>query len=160
FLKLQADEALLKDISAYIVKIEDAEKERIRKAEAAEEARIRKEKAAEEARLRQEAIRKERLANAHFSEGLAKFQASNGKYGYIDEEGNIEIDAIYDNAQDFKNGIAMVERDEKYGYINKDAEAFIPLQYDLLGPEFDSLGFNWFFKPNTSSDRYSYPMEV
>jgi len=45
---------------------------------------------------------------------------SNGKYGYIDFQGRSVIPAIYEEASDFKNGIAKVSiLSEKY-YINRE----------------------------------------
>lgn len=34
-----------------------------------------------------------------------------GKYGYIDAEGNLVIDCIYDAGYTFEDGLALVEKD-------------------------------------------------
>jgi hypothetical protein len=40
------------------------------------------------------------------------------------------IQPIYDFADDFTDGLARVQRNGKYGYINPKGEAAIPLVYD------------------------------
>lgn len=55
-----------------------------------------------------------------FSEGLASVQeAKDGKYGYINEDGEIVIDFQYDSSADFKDGKAFVNKDGNYIYIDK-----------------------------------------
>ena len=39
----------------------------------------------------------------------------------------------YDNADMFSNGLAPVEKNGKWGYINTDNETVIPFQYDIAG---------------------------
>jgi hypothetical protein len=170
FLSLNANENLIKSVSPYIVKIEEAEKKRIRKVKEAEEARIKKEREAEEARIKKERqakearIKKEKereelLANAHFSEGLAAVQ-SHGKMGYIDKEGNQVVPFIYDDAWKFNGGLAMVSKNEKEGFIDKKGNVIIPLKYYRMGSKFDEYGFTWFATKNTGSDKYTWPWEA
>lgn len=54
----------------------------------------------------------------NFSEGMA-WVASNGKYGYIDNAGNLVIDTIFSYASDFRNGYAFVAYKGKKGIIKK-----------------------------------------
>ena len=42
------------------------------------------------------------------------------KWGYIDKNGNVVIDFIYDDANSFSEELASVEKDGKYGYIDKE----------------------------------------
>ena len=71
-----------------------------------------------------------------FSEGLAPARFSD-KWGYIDRNGELVIDTVYDLEDDlqgydfdFTDGIACVRMGEKLGYINTDGEAVIPIEYD------------------------------
>jgi hypothetical protein len=41
-----------------------------------------------------------------------------GKYGYADAQGNIIIKPQFDKALDFSEGLAAVEQDGLWGYIN------------------------------------------
>lgn len=53
-----------------------------------------------------------------FSEGFAVI-CQNSKYGYIDREGNIVTDIIYDYASSFNEGIALVRMDNKWFALDK-----------------------------------------
>ncbi len=69
--------------------------------------------------------------NMLFKQGLTNVSDSDGRYGYIDEDGEKAIEFEYDFADDFsENGLAVVGLyDEKtgweYGYINKKGEYVI-----------------------------------
>lgn len=64
----------------------------------------------------------------------------NGKWGFIDKEGNVVVEPQYDNARPFSNGLAAVEIDGKWGYINlEDYKLVIPAEYDEA-KEMSSLG--------------------
>ena len=69
-----------------------------------------------------------------FCEGLACVAPStdnpNGKYCYIDERGQIKIPCKYDNAFNFKDGVACVGNDKKFGYIDMYGRTVIPMIYD------------------------------
>lgn len=54
-----------------------------------------------------------------FSEGLAPVQASNGKWGYINEKQQFVIPARFDDAKEFQSGKAAVKANGKWGFINK-----------------------------------------
>ena len=44
----------------------------------------------------------------------------NGKWGYIDKEGNMIIEPKFDGGFEFSDGLAeFISQDGKYGYINK-----------------------------------------
>lgn len=58
----------------------------------------------------------------HFSE--------NGKYGFMDENGALVINPIYEYAGQFNNGLAVVIKDGVYGYINKDGNQLIDSKYE------------------------------
>ncbi len=54
----------------------------------------------------------------------------NNKVGYKDDNKKIVIPAKFDEAWDFKDGLARVKLDNKFGYINEDGKAVIPIKYD------------------------------
>ena len=59
----------------------------------------------------------------------------NGKYGYMDKEGNVVINPQFDYAEGFSEGLASVrigDRESgKYGYIDKEGKMVINPQFDL-----------------------------
>ena len=65
--------------------------------------------------------------------GYARFSL-NGKYGYIDERGDIAVEPIYDRAEAFAAcGLALVGKKDNgsmlLGYINERGEEVIPLKF-------------------------------
>lgn len=65
-----------------------------------------------------------------FKEGLSDVKNPNGKWGYIDKNGNEVIACEYDSAGVFNDGLAKVSKNGKTGYINSRGETVIPLEYD------------------------------
>ena len=55
----------------------------------------------------------------------------NGKYGFIDENGNWVIEPQFDDAFDFSEGLAIVEVEGKWGYIRPDGTWAIKPQFDV-----------------------------
>lgn len=53
-----------------------------------------------------------------------------GKWGYMDEDGLERIKAEYDEAEPFRNGQALVGREERTGTINKGGREVVPILYD------------------------------
>ena len=65
-----------------------------------------------------------------FHEGLAKFERD-GKYGYVDEKGNIAVAAKYDEAGNFSEQLAAVVVDRKSFFIDGAGRVVIALDdYD------------------------------
>ena len=65
-----------------------------------------------------------------FYEGLAKFE-QDGKYGYVDEQGNIAVAAKYDEAGNFSEQLAAVVLDGKSLFIDGAGRVVITLKdYD------------------------------
>lgn len=62
---------------------------------------------------------------SNFSEGLCAVQNSEGKWGYIDAAGMVEIPLLYDEAADFSCGLALVKQEGSYFYINKSGKVVI-----------------------------------
>jgi hypothetical protein len=46
----------------------------------------------------------------------------NGKYGFIDKDGNEVINLIYEEASDFYNGYSLVKLNGEVFYINKSGK--------------------------------------
>jgi len=65
-----------------------------------------------------------------FAQNLRSFKADNGKWGFIDEQGNIVLPAKYLDANDFKEGLALVSAKKYlYGYIDQSGKIIIPMMY-------------------------------
>lgn len=57
----------------------------------------------------------------------------NGKFGYkLKSPNKIIIAAQYDDAENFREGLACVKLDNKYGFIDKTGKEVIPFMYDKL----------------------------
>lgn len=61
------------------------------------------------------------------------------KYGFIDKDGKEIIPFIYDEANNFVNGLALVRKNGKRGYIDKDGKEVIPLIYKYAVPFFGNM---------------------
>ena len=57
-------------------------------------------------------------------------KGTNGKWGYVDTDGNFRIKPNYEAAFDFKEGFALVSLFNKFGYIDPSGKPIISLQYD------------------------------
>jgi hypothetical protein len=70
-----------------------------------------------------------------FSGGLAALKKDE-KYGYIDKDGKPVIDYIFDRADNFINGVAIVSVNKLYGMIDKKGDF-------LLEPQFETRVFSF-----------------
>ncbi len=64
-----------------------------------------------------------------------------GKWGYINEQGNVVIDYQYDSVTEFNSyGFAGIKKDDLWGVINKNGEIIVEPKYKIpesnLEPEF------------------------
>lgn len=71
----------------------------------------------------------------NFSEGLAaaRYTSENwfyDKWGYIDKTGRMVIPPTFQSANDFNEGVAVVENDWKYGFIDKVGNLISPYKYE------------------------------
>lgn len=57
-----------------------------------------------------------------------------GKWGFIDNMGNISVSFDYDEADSFSNGLAAVRDEEKWGYINQKGEMAIAPCFEGAAP--------------------------
>lgn len=55
----------------------------------------------------------------------------NEKYGFTNESNNIVIDCQFDNAESFSSGLAKVEKDKKYNYIDCKGEILTDWMDDI-----------------------------
>ncbi len=71
---------------------------------------------------------------SNFSDGLAPVVSEGGKCQYIDKEGKIKltIDSA-DACGEFKEGIARIMLNRKYGFIDKDGKVIVKPQFDRAG---------------------------
>jgi len=68
---------------------------------------------------------------------IAKFQASGEdipshfyKWGFIDKKGNVIIDAVFEKAEEFSEGLAKVCIEDKCGFINSKGKFVIDPIYE------------------------------
>lgn len=66
-----------------------------------------------------------------FSEGLSPVDKS-FLFGYINKEGRVVIEPIYNSAKAFRNGLAIVQKGGKYGMINTKNEEVLPFEYEKI----------------------------
>lgn len=76
-----------------------------------------------------------------FYDNLSKVRID-GKYGFINRSLELIVPAIYDHAEDFKNGFAYVEIGNENHYINTQGQQVISgvFRYDDSSDDFDGLG--------------------
>ena len=77
-------------------------------------------------------------AKAFPEEGYAAV-CHDGKWGFVDAEGELVIDYTYENAESFGNGLAAVYTDGKWGYIDMDGNLIIAPQF-LAATRFSKSG--------------------
>ena len=64
-----------------------------------------------------------------FYDGL-QYRDMKGKKGYVDQTGKMVIEASFDFAGDFENGIAWVKKNSKWGRIDKTGKTITDFIYD------------------------------
>ena len=102
-----------------------------------------------------------RYSSAHeFSEGLARVQVGglHGKWGFIDHSGGMVIEAQYDElsavadaAYGFHNGLAMIEVNDRKGFIDKTGKIVISPQFQYAYPFIEGLAC-----VSAGSDKWGY----
>lgn len=87
-------------------------------------------------------------------------QRDGNKWGYIDEMGNVQIDAVYDWVDDFDPtfGVAAVavrgyEDTMQYGLVNTKGEEVIPCQYNSI-ESLDAYGWMQLWKTDGEEEYY------
>lgn len=61
-------------------------------------------------------------------------QNEKGKWGYVTEDGKKVIDYKFDQAYDFEDGRAKVQKNKKWGYISLEGKEIIKIQYTEMMP--------------------------
>lgn len=79
-----------------------------------------------------------------FQDGLAGVK-KNGKWGYINQKGELVISYKYPDIFSFENGVAVVENNDFfYGAINKSGKTVIPFKYVYLTyPQDGLVGYHY-----------------
>lgn len=77
-------------------------------------------------------------AKAFTGDGYAAV-CKDGKWGYVDVDGDLVIDYAYEDAQSFQNGYAAVCIDDLWGYIDEKGELVIDAQF-VTATKFSSSG--------------------
>lgn len=67
-----------------------------------------------------------------FKEGLAGVK-HNGKWGFINYQGDVIVKFEYDDTRYFKNGYCAVKKGNKWGAIDKKGNIVVPIKYDEVG---------------------------
>ena len=71
--------------------------------------------------------------NNKFYNGILNVKLYEGKYNYVDKEGNILSSTPYDETTEFnENGYAIVSNDKNYGIINNKGKEVVKLSYLFL----------------------------
>lgn len=55
--------------------------------------------------------------------------AKSEKYGFVNSKGKIVVKAVYDEVDNFSDGMALVRKGSKCGFVNTKGEIAIPLKY-------------------------------
>lgn len=64
----------------------------------------------------------------------------NNKYGFIDETaGKLVVPCVYDGAYPFIDGLALVRKGNKLGYVNETGKEIVPFVYDYVGTFSDGV---------------------
>lgn len=74
------------------------------------------------------------------AESIVKVR-KDGLYGYIDKSGKIVSPCIYDEAEDFHNGFAIVCKGGLWGVIDTSGKETIPCKYQGVSFFYDGLAF-------------------
>ena len=74
----------------------------------------------------------ERKESDIFTSNTLFISKKDGKYGFVDKEGNVVVDYIYDDAtQQNEYGFAGVKKDGKWGVVDKQGKLLQEPTYDL-----------------------------
>lgn len=65
----------------------------------------------------------------YYSNGLASAKLNN-KFGFIDMNGKVVIDYIYDLAMPYRDELALISQNDKLGFIDVEGDLIIPVIYE------------------------------
>ena len=86
-----------------------------------------------------------------------------GKWGFVDKDGNVKIDYIYDFVTEFNSyGFAGVEKNGKWGIINEDGNMTCECMYEFDYEEevIRPMFINKYYKTYTENNEIYYSDEV
>ena len=63
---------------------------------------------------------------------IADEDGSYFKFGYIDKTGELRIPLEFAGAENFTEGLAVVEINKKWGYIDKTGKLVVPAEFDYI----------------------------
>ena len=81
---------------------------------------------------------KNNIGTGRDSEGFSP-TSMDGKWGYINENGDMVIPFEYDETMPFSDGLAAVKKDGLYGYIDYNNKVIINFQFVEAGPFIEGL---------------------
>ena len=74
-----------------------------------------------------------------FQDGSYAAVKVNGKWGFADKDGSIQLEPQYEDAHSFSCGIAAVKQDGLWGFIDRNGKMLIEPQFENVG-DFNSKG--------------------
>lgn len=74
------------------------------------------------------------LKTLSFSQGLCAIQSNNNNWGFIDKNGTIKIQAIYNEVESFSCLRAMVKKGWAYGFIDPQGKIIVEPKYVFARP--------------------------
>ena len=83
-------------------------------------------------------------------EGNGIAYQENGLWGFVDKEGNVMIEPIYQKAKSFSNGMAAVYNGKQWGFINAQNELVIDYQFEYA----DYFNSNHYCMISTDGESY------
>jgi hypothetical protein len=79
-------------------------------------------------------------ASFFFHDGMVRI-AIDDAYGYLDTDGKLVIEPVYEEAADFSGGLACVSVAGKWGYIDRSGALLIQPQFDYAGDFYEGLAY-------------------
>lgn len=80
--------------------------------------------------------------NNHIQAQIYPKTNEEGKFGYIDDKGNIIVPFELQEAGYLKNGMAKFQQNGKYGFINEEGKIVVEPKYEETG-SFNEMGYCW-----------------
>lgn len=77
---------------------------------------------------------------------------NDGKYGFINDSGEVVIKPVYDKVKDFSEGLAAAKLWWKWGYIDTEDKNYLPFEYAEAGDFQDGVAKVKFYKEEKNSD--------
>ncbi|MEA3494653.1 MAG: WG repeat-containing protein [Bacteroidota bacterium] len=72
------------------------------------------------------------IITTSFSQKLYLSQGTDGKYGFLDKNGEVVVPFKFDQVLPYHNGLAKVRIEDKFGYIDKNGKEVIKCTYEYV----------------------------